>query len=657
MKCYHGQIASLFSIIMLVMSGYAADSGQMTLSEDKNILTTTLNIQTPVEKGVSFLLGRQQEDGSWGSDEKRKLVDSSESLQTLYRVQADENVLGKSLRFFSALTGDNHEILACKLLALANGTAAIDELAEELIAAQLADGGWGISESQTGSIPHTLLAVNALLASNKSSSAIGNGTSFLISSQHSDGSWIFSGAHSLSDTAHTAMALQLLKKVQNRNTFTGSGLDQAIAKAQEYLERQYNSGDGSYGDVVDTAWAYLALAGVKQPAQLQATLTYLNNAQMADGSWNNKVYDTAVCLRALTAIKAPVQGDLPDLEITARNISFVPGEPVAGDEVTILTTIYNNGYDIAEGVKVEFFNRDPRVDGVEIANSQTIPLIPDGGSAQVTATFSTKGMKGRVPIMVFVDRANAILESSKANNSATTYLNVDASEVNLPNLTITALSFSPEEPLPGEAVTALITVENNGKTSAPATKLRLTYGNPFSASASVIAEAEVPALDVNASKTISVEFNAADEIANLFAWVDSEEAVEEISEDDNVFNQALSEKELPDLIVDASSVSFSHTDLDNGAMVAIHFVVENIGKVDAAGFKADVTGKQNGQIQKIDSVAIPRLAAGEAIDCTVAWLATTGETEFSISADRNNEVQEITVMCGNKWFCFSVKNR
>ena len=49
------------------------------------------------EKAVSYLTSQQATDGSWGTDDKLKLVDSSECFQALLRVNGGEDALNKSL--------------------------------------------------------------------------------------------------------------------------------------------------------------------------------------------------------------------------------------------------------------------------------------------------------------------------------------------------------------------------------------------------------------------------------------------------------------------------------------------------------------------------------------------------------------------------------
>lgn len=488
------------------------------------------------EKAVAYLVSEQDEEGGWNQNKQKRIVDSLESFRALQRVNGGETALNNALKYFSTLPEDSNVTLSVKLQILSNSTADITSLATKLISLQKADGGWGLVESKRGSVPHTLFAVNALLSANKDNkNEINSGVEFLIRQQQLNGSWIFSGEHSLSDTAHTAMVLQILKNVQNTNTFAGSGLEQAIAKAQQYIQGKSNS-NGSYGDLLDTAWVYLALSQIKQPSELQTTLNFISNSQKSNGSWNDKIYDTAICLQALTAIQVP-QSDLPDLEITEQNISFNPNAPLTGNEVTVSATIFNTGKLDAENVKVEFFNQDPRLGGTPLGTAQTILLIPSGGSAIAHTKFSTAEMVGAEQIVVFVDRDNNINEITKTNNAAAKILTIGG----MPDLAVFAddITLSNPNPKAFETVDLIVTIHNNGNEAVQNIPIKiydndqllsefiLSGVNAGSTNKGIIttgfsAENHTIRVAVDPDHTIASEINLANNSASKLFTVDAE---------------------------------------------------------------------------------------------------------------------------------------
>ena len=416
---------------------------------------------TNIEKGVSYLVEMQDPAGHWNQEGRKQRVDTLESFRALQRVRGGENALNNALKYFSGLSESTNENLSSKLLVLSNSTADVSKLVTTLASRQKSDGGWGLVDSKRGSIPDTVLAVNALISSEKSSSTVLNSAGdFLIRSQQESGAWIFSDELSLSDTIHTAQVLIVLQNLRDGGYLSGSGLEQAMSKAQKYLEDRA-TGTGAYGTLLDTAWTYLAFSRLKQPSELQQTLTYITGQQQANGSWNNQIYDTAICLQALSAIQAP-QTDLADLEITEQNISFTPTAPLSGNQVTITATISNIGKLDAHGVKVEFFNGDPRLGGTSLCAAQTVDIVADG-VAVVTGNFVATDMVGTQQIVVFIDRDNAIQENSKANNIAAKLLSVGGQ----PDLHVTSndITLSNPNPKAFETVDLIVTIHNIGNES------------------------------------------------------------------------------------------------------------------------------------------------------------------------------------------------
>lgn len=227
------------------------------------------------ENAVNYLIAEQDAEGAWNREKRKQTVDTLESFRALQRVRGGETALNNALKYFSALEEDTNETLSSKLLILSNSTADVTELVTKLISRQKPDGGWGLADSKRGAIPDTILAVKALLSSPKpSASSLNTAGDFLVRNQQENGAWIFSDEFSLSDTVHTAQVLIVLQDLREGGYLAGSGLEQAMTKAQKFLESKIDS-SGSYGTLLDTAWTYLAFSRLKQPSELQQTLTYI----------------------------------------------------------------------------------------------------------------------------------------------------------------------------------------------------------------------------------------------------------------------------------------------------------------------------------------------------------------------------------------------
>lgn len=590
------------------------------------------------EKAVAYLVSEQDEEGGWNQNKQKRMVDTLESFRALRRVNGGENALNNALKYFLTLSEDSNVTLSVKLQILSNSTADITSLATKLISLQKADGGWGLVESKRGSVPHTLFAVNALLSSKKASSEVlSRACKFLASSQKDSGEWIFSGEYSLSDVAHTAMTLTLLKQIQSSGSFSNAELEQAITKARSYLEGRHNA--GSYGTLLDTAWVYLAFSQIKQPSELQATLTLITNSQKSNGSWNDKIYDTAICLQALTAIQVP-QSDLPDLEITEQNISFNPNAPLTGNEVTVSATIFNTGKLDAENVKVEFFNRDPRLGGTPLGTAQTILLIPSGGSAIAHTKFSTAEMVGAEQIVVFVDRDNNINEITKTNNAAAKILTVGG----MPDLAVFAddITLSNPNPKAFETVDLIVTIHNTGNEAVQNIPIKI-YDNDQLLSEFILS-------GVNAGSTnkgiITTGFSA--ENHTIRVAVDPDHT---IASEVNLANNSASksftveaEPEKPaDLAVESLTTTPSVPLSIEPATITVNLV--NLGGVDittAFNVVLSVDGTAVG------TITVPQLLKGQRASLSFENLTlAAGERTVTAAADGANVVTEDTNRANN----------
>ena len=583
------------------------------------------------EKAVTYLTEEQDEKGFWNRDERKRMVDTLESFQALQRVNGGEKALNEALKYFLTLPEETNETLAVKLQALSSSTADVTALADKLISLQKTDGGWGLVESKRGSVPHTLLAVNALLSSKKASAeTLNDACKFLASAQKDSGAWIFSGEHSLSDVAHTAMTLTVLKRMQASGQFSNAELERAVTKARSYLEGRHNS--GTYGSLVDTAWVYLAFSQIKQPSELQTTLTYIRNSQKSNGSWNDKIYDTAVCLQALGAIQIP-QSDLPDLEITEQNISFNPANPLTGNEVTLSATIFNTGKLDAENVKVEFFNRDPRLGGTPLGTVQTILLVPAGGSAIAKTSFTTEDMTGAQQIVVFVDRDNHINETTKANNAAAKILTVGG----VPDLAVFAegITLSNPDPKAFETVDLIVTIHNAGSEAVRNIPVKI-YDNDALLSEFILS-------GVNAGSTnkgiVTTGFTAG--AHTIRVELDPEHTVSgEVNLANNVASQtftAEAEPEKPaDVAVESITVEPSVPLSTEPATVTVNLV--NLGGVDvstAFNVILSVDGAAVG------TIAVPQLLKGQRAVLKFENLTlAAGERTLTAVADGANAITE-----------------
>ena len=115
---------------------------------------------------------------------------------------------------------------------------------------------------------------------------------------------------------------------------------------------------------------------------------------------------------------------LPDLSVTASDISFSVQKVVGGDRVTITSAVRNIGTADAANVKVRFTDN-----GAAIGTDQTIASIAAGSIGTASAAWDTKGLKGEHTIAVTADPANTIRELSETNNAASVTVTVRGNKI------------------------------------------------------------------------------------------------------------------------------------------------------------------------------------------------------------------------------------
>ena len=241
-----------------------------------------------VENGIGWLVGRQQPDGSWQDQAGTGQRDTAAAVISLREFPGGRIAAAAGQAWLGDAAPANSDFLARKLLGLSRASMA------ELAARQNADGGWG-SASGYGSNPlDTALLLQALAA--VGSDGLAATIDYLHATQRADGGWSpGTGAGTIQTTAQVLLALGAC-----RDSYP---LEPAIADGIAWLSvRQY--ADGGFGDgmssVSDTALALRALAAIDAPlSHIDLAVGFLLAAQSDTGSWNGSVFQTALALAAL----------------------------------------------------------------------------------------------------------------------------------------------------------------------------------------------------------------------------------------------------------------------------------------------------------------------------------------------------------------------
>lgn len=253
---------------------------------------------------INYLKSIQNSDGSWGGTSNSlngifpTTTTALEVLRTLEpTVSANQ---ANAINFLTAQLVEENPFLAARIIAL-TGTN-IDTSADVaiLLARQNTDGGWGTAEGYESDVLDTSFALIALKAANGSNTTVlTNALNYLTARQNLDGGWALTTGED-SQVFYTAIVLQALNSCRQQFVVF---LYQSRALAFLRSTQNTNAGYGSPSSTAfETASVLLAVFGSGQlltPAEANAA-NFLSSTQLANGSWSNDAYSTALALRALT---------------------------------------------------------------------------------------------------------------------------------------------------------------------------------------------------------------------------------------------------------------------------------------------------------------------------------------------------------------------
>src|ERR1700712_3550972 len=232
--------------------------------------------------------------------------------------------------------------------------------------------------------------------------------------------------------------------------------------------------------------------------------------------------------------------DRPDLVVS--NVIWSPSAVHPGTPLTFSATVTNEGTSATPaGVKhgVAFL-----VDGVEqswsdsdtasLAAGASITLTANGGPSGAASWAATVGTHS---IQAWVDDLKLIAESDETNNTSTTSLTVSPLS---PDLTVTALSWSPRNPAPGSAVSFKATIRNQGAATPPG----VVHGIAFFVDGRQVSwsDTDTASLAEGASITLTADggqsggftWPASRGKHSVKAWVDDQNRISESNEANNI---------------------------------------------------------------------------------------------------------------------------
>ena len=261
-----------------------------------------------LDRGIAFLSGTQQDDGSWISPKVRQSQATAEALRALQDLEAEGAARMAAAAFLSESEFEDTDDLARRIEVLAIEGNDVAPLVSLLVGSSVLEGGWGLLPNFSSDVLDTALALTALASRSGAEETVQRGLSALLQAQSAGGWSCISGEDR--EIFCSAQALSALSSYRTRFF-----VSQALTDGRSFLSSRRNP-DGSYGpagedSIFNTALVALAWAA-SGPVGLErlATISFLEAHQGADGSWGGDPYQTALALRALKVLlSTPLCGD------------------------------------------------------------------------------------------------------------------------------------------------------------------------------------------------------------------------------------------------------------------------------------------------------------------------------------------------------------
>ena len=335
-----------------------------------------------------------------------------------------------------------------------------------------------------------------------------------------------------------------------------------------------------------------------------------------------------------------------NLFIQDDNIGFSTANPIAGSSVQVTALVVNNGSADAEEVRVQFREVIDET-SVPIGEPQTIASIGVGGSGIAQISYVPSGSPGERTIEVTVDPFNLIPEANESDNQASRTLTVE--EAPAANLVITDdnISFSPQNPAPGEQVTVRAVVLNDGSVQAADVAVQFVDATNSSATVPIGPSQVIDLLGPGESGAVEVTYDTTGpaEDRKIRVVVDPQNAIEESDKDDNEASKTLEllTPPLPNLSVDSDDVGFDPVEPDSGDEVTVSATVFNEGEVEAVNVVvqfADVTGSATLPIGQAQTVASIPPGASAAVQVTYPTAGRSGDRKIEVTVDPQNFIAE-----------------
>ncbi len=333
---------------------------------------------------AQWLQSQQNPDGSWGATENEKFILTIESVQALSSTGYRNNAYFQGITWLENHSADNADYMSRRAFILSiNGddiSRAISYFEKAQDTSQAGRSAWGLSSIYHQSPVDTAIVLHSL-AGQVTSANLQAAIDYLKSSQLSGSGWPV-GLEPSSDAFTTAVVVKSLTLLQS----VDPGVSTNIANGISQLSTNVTITSPEYLQAVSAHAAVLA----NNTVVAQPWLDNLATTQTANGSWSNKIFDTALIMQAFSAADGTASSinqtliNIPDSNLRSvinaqlgRNFM----DNLSRNDLARLTNLNANDMGISDLTGLEWAINLTTVD---LQNNNIVSTTPLDGLASLT---------------------------------------------------------------------------------------------------------------------------------------------------------------------------------------------------------------------------------------------------------------------------------
>ncbi|NIA12056.1 MAG: hypothetical protein GWP10_20620, partial [Nitrospiraceae bacterium] len=317
-------------------------------------------------------------------------------------------------------------------------------------------------------------------------------------------------------------------------------------------------------------------------------------------------------------------------DLIVSNLTWTPSNFSDGQVVTFRASISN----IDSGNTTRSFYTRFLIDDTQIGEKH-IGGLPAGSSIDLVQVWPAA--PGTHTIKVMVDSYNHVAESNESNNS----YSADLPELEMPDLIVSNLNWTPSNFSDGQVVTFTATIKNIG--SGDTTRQFYTgILNDVDCDCGSIGNVLVSGLASGEEKDVSVQWLASSGYDVVTAVVDPEGYIAESNASNNNLSHSLPPVLEPDLVI--TDVTWSGQNISDGDEVTFNVTIANTGvgntsRISVVQLEINDTCQCGSCTRRM---FVPGLDAGEStsVEIPYPWTASYGVHVINATADSGNIVRE-----------------